>query len=781
MIERNEPFTGEISLDEIQAMDKSDKKQQVKAKKPAVKKAVKPDPVQKDGTTMTGMPADRVVINPDTPPLSEAKESTAVMAFGRMNPPTVGHEKLIHKVESVAKDNGGQAHIVASHSEGTQKDPLPQKTKVGYLQKIAHKDTKVMGSSKQEPTILHAAAKLHAQGHQHLVVVAGSDRVAEYHNLLHKYNNVASKHGHYNFKSIKVVSAGHRDPDSEGVSGMSGTKMREHARAGNKEEFKSGLPKALHSHAEEMIQHISSIKEDVSEGIVRGVMRAAAANVKGRIKRTLRNVSGVSQIKAGYSKSPINKAIQSVKSVKATIKKYEKLGEESVDEALTMQQRLHRGVTMRRNAKKLANARRIAQKRLARQSQMRRRALKRARSVVRQRIAGQRGLNYKNLSTGDKIAIDRLADKRKKQIVRIANRLAPRVKRDEIQRLAAIVQGKRVRNTPTPIFSSYEMDMNKTLTEKAELALRNKAEKAGVSFGAVIEVYARGIQTYPENTSLTPQQYAFSRVNSFLANGKAAKEDTDIIERKTVMYTARDMANVDVEDLPKMHTFKQHQRLKADIQQYEKDNQAQAARKKADVIRRVAGEVARKVIESSDPTSIYSRVARKITRVQSPQMADLKNKIVSSLKKKDYEMLASIILYLSKEKLGGGRRVQQENVCVPEEDYIYEEMSWDVWEAKCNDINEEFLEGLNEEEGKKLNKPFRTPGGPKKFAVYVKNDKGNVVKLGFGDPNLEIKRDDPDRRKAYRARHGCDNPGPKWKANYWSCNWSWSANKKVGA
>ena len=72
-----------------------------------------------------------------------------------------------------------------------------------------------------------------------------------------------------------------------------------------------------------------------------------------------------------------------------------------------------------------------------------------------------------------------------------------------------------------------------------------------------------------------------------------------------------------------------------------------------------------------------------------------------------------------------------------------------------------------------LNKPFRTPSGPKKFSVYVKNDKGNVVKVNFGDPNMEIKRDDPERRKSYRARHNCDNPGPKWKANYWSCKmWS---------
>ena len=78
----------------------------------------------------------------------------------------------------------------------------------------------------------------------------------------------------------------------------------------------------------------------------------------------------------------------------------------------------------------------------------------------------------------------------------------------------------------------------------------------------------------------------------------------------------------------------------------------------------------------------------------------------------------------------------------------------------------------------KLNDPIRTSGGPKKFKVYVKNEKGNVVMVRFGDPNMEIKRDDPKRRKSFRARHKCDNPGPKWKARYWSC-WQWRAGAKV--
>ena len=98
--------------------------------------------------------------------------------------------------------------------------------------------------------------------------------------------------------------------------------------------------------------------------------------------------------------------------------------------------------------------------------------------------------------------------------------------------------------------------------------------------------------------------------------------------------------------------------------------------------------------------------------------------------------------------------------------------------CECNDLYENLELTESEYQGKKvtLNNPVR--GGSKKFYVYVKNEKGNVVKVSFGDPNMEIKRDDPKRRKSFRARHDCANPGPKWKARYWSC-WQWRAGAKV--
>ena len=92
--------------------------------------------------------------------------------------------------------------------------------------------------------------------------------------------------------------------------------------------------------------------------------------------------------------------------------------------------------------------------------------------------------------------------------------------------------------------------------------------------------------------------------------------------------------------------------------------------------------------------------------------------------------------------------------------------------GKYEDKDEEKEESYSSEyQGRKvtLNKPFRTSNGPKKFAVYVKNESGNVVIVRFGDPNMTIKKNIPERRKSFRARHNCDNPGPRWKARFWSC------------
>lgn len=180
--------------------------------------------------------------------VEEDAGKTAVMTFGRFNPPTVGHAKL---VDHVLKQHGDH-HIFVSHSQDNKKNPLSASEKIGYLQKMypKHKES-FHASSKEAPSIFHAAKKLSDQGYKHLHVVVGSDRVDEFHKKLHDYNDKD-----YHFKTIKVSSAGHRDPDAEGTEGMSASKMRAHALAGNHTEFSKGLHPALKAHAHEIMNKI---------------------------------------------------------------------------------------------------------------------------------------------------------------------------------------------------------------------------------------------------------------------------------------------------------------------------------------------------------------------------------------------------------------------------------------------------------------------------------------------------------------------------------------------
>lgn len=185
----------------------------------------------------------------------ESQEKTAVFTYGRNNPPTVGHEKLFDKVVDVASKHGTTPHIFTSHSQDNKKNPLSGEQKVKLI-KHAYPKAHVAASSKEMPSMLHVAKHLHDQGHHHLVMVAGSDRVQEYKDKLNQYNGTHEK-ALYNFKSIKVVSAGQRDPDAEGAAGMSGTKLRSHAIAGNKEAFKSGLMSKLSDkHKEEVFHNV---------------------------------------------------------------------------------------------------------------------------------------------------------------------------------------------------------------------------------------------------------------------------------------------------------------------------------------------------------------------------------------------------------------------------------------------------------------------------------------------------------------------------------------------
>lgn len=160
---------------------------------------------------------------------------TVVFAFGRFQPPTSGHELLVRFVKKLAQQSRADHVIYASRTQDSKKNPLTVERKIHYL-KLMFPGVNFKGANAQERTFMEAAKVLN-QHYKHLIMVAGSDRVAEYTKLLEKYNG-----SEFNFDSIKVVSAGERDPDADDSSGMSATKMRAAATKGDFATFKRGLP-----------------------------------------------------------------------------------------------------------------------------------------------------------------------------------------------------------------------------------------------------------------------------------------------------------------------------------------------------------------------------------------------------------------------------------------------------------------------------------------------------------------------------------------------------------
>jgi len=169
---------------------------------------------------------------------TEARRKSVAFTFGRFNPPTSGHEKLIKKVASIRADT---FKIYLSRSNDPKKNPLSPRTKLTHMKMMFPKYSRNIEINTTN-MILDIASKLHRQGFTEIFMVVGSDRVREFETILNKYNDVRSRHGYYNFDNINVVSAGERDPDSDGVSGMSASKMRDAANKDDYNTFKRGVP-----------------------------------------------------------------------------------------------------------------------------------------------------------------------------------------------------------------------------------------------------------------------------------------------------------------------------------------------------------------------------------------------------------------------------------------------------------------------------------------------------------------------------------------------------------
>lgn len=861
---------------------------------------------------------------------------TIVITFGRMNPPTVGHQKLVQKVQTVARANRADSRIYLSHTQNNKKDPLTYEQKIS-LAREAFGNIVVKSDAK---TIIEVSKELQKGGYTDLILVVGSDRIAEFERLLNKYNGKE-----YNFNSIKVVSAGERDPDAEGVEGMSASKLRKLALAGDYEAFASGLPKNVNDKRKRQTyetirdvikEELDLLPEELQEAVYSGNI-GAMEMIKFFQKSTEQEKKTLKDLIAKKKNKEAWDMVQKKLGVKLMGKEFQK-EEIDMDEErkpLTVQQRMQRSRTLKRLQPKLQRYKKMRAKRMADEPRLKKKAQKAAIAILRKKVAGERGANYANLSSSDKISVDRLIAKKSGAIAKLAKRLIPKIRKQELERVKKarssaneayeVAQDKTIGSKPGTQPKKYYSGLSKSeketrnaqfksgaekdssdpsaypdkhagdagvktkqskytkrykdmfgegknlqkakdeiaaekqddrrkfdamldrarlqdvavknrekavrreeaeieeamkghgfsssdymrgasgsrptsgqkeyqgkeiksfhpnkekeareyakkhgyvvkkkelpkgsgnithtwdihkeeveyeFSESAEAALRKKAEKSGISYGTLKKVYDRGMAAWRtgHRPGATQQQWAFARVNSYITKGKTyhtadkdLREEGGAGEEATDKLVKKYKKDTPMEDVG---TMKHHQFQKTF------KHARQHAMKHID--KDVDGDVDNLDDNPYVPDEITGTEKKNLT----PKFFSKFRKERQHTKKGD----------------------------------AFEEVVIEETENCCDDCDKYFDHIVEEAEHQgrkvKLNDPFRTPSGPKKFSVYVKNDKGNVVKVNFGDPNMEIKRDDPDRRKNFRARHNCENPGPKWKARYWSCR-MWAKGQSV--
>ena len=863
----------------------------------------------------------------------EARGDTAVFTFGRFNPPTTGHEKLIDALaKQQSKNAGSMMYVYPSHSQNAKKDPLPHTLKIAYMRKMfpKYKSNVIVSKSR---TALEAAVELHKKGHRSIVMVVGSDRVTEFNTLLNKYNGVDSKHGFYGFDDIKVVSAGERDPDSEGVSGMSASKMRAAAADGDFDLFKTGVPSTFkdslklyndvrknlgireerdmgemtdfetlrdlyltgklwnvgdiveaHGHEGKVINkgtnYLTFVSEDGKvhktwlhdiverdykkeyenyQGTPEQIARRSSRNkarrlmgdkaVKGkdvghkdnnplnndpsnlkmedpsknRREPRLRNeVKQDKEIKDRKGTQPAKyyakdtegdtmakstkqararhfdkkksgpapgDASATTKPSKHTKKFKQMFGEKPIDEV-----RAKQAVNSRGKVQKLVTAHGLKFKgKVYKEIDMELVKINNSTEMVtfniihpKEIFGNETNISFKALKRGPFMATD--TSKINEVLGKDADMgdyIKDFEKSDSPQFKGKSKEKRKEMAIAAYLSKNEELEFYQ-LDEKIA-GLVTKAKKSGMPYGILKKVYDRGMAAYKtgHRPGTTSQQWAFARVNSFVTKsaGTWGKADADL---------AKQVRGEDFGMIPKKKQ-KGHEVLgtggafgEKDKSKTNEENPCWDGFKQVGMKTKGGKQVPNCVPEETtaesccddciDEKTLGKMAFDKIYQMTHPKHYDALVKAYANLVRNEPQKTHAHL---------AGRAVKQYNTKVDAKalmTYVNKLVAMGKLpkELKADfDVNQS--ESLNswgeitetdKNSGKELNNP--TKGDVKKYKVYVKNDKGNVVKVEFGDPNMEIKRDDPERRKSFRARHNCDQKKDKTTAGYWSCKF-WSA------
>src|SRR6056300_28269 len=684
--------------------------------------------------------------------LREARDNTVVFTFGRFNPPTTGHEKLITKLSDVAKQNSATYMVFPSHSQNAKKDPLPHAKKIAYMRAMFPKHKKNIIASNNK-NVFAIATELFDKGFKNVVMVVGSDRVDEFKSLLTKYNNVEGRHGFYNFDSINVVSAGERDPDAEGVTGMSASKMRAAASANDFNSFAQGLPSGFadgkklfadvrkHMGIRESFNGLNYVmtEEDVIRDMyVRGEVLTIGdevtdlyTGVTGKIIRRGTNYLTFAEEDGTTHK----KWLYEIQLAEDCWAGFKQVGMKD------------------KNGKQVPNCVPVDEK---------------EDPDLKKKKGTQPAKYFAKDAEGDEMS------KSTKQ-KRDAHFKKQAKKDDDTKSAYKPAPGDATAKTKP---SKYTNKMKKLFPdlykESATKSLKKKADASGISLGILNKVFDRGVAAWKggHRPGTTAVQWGHARVNSFISGGKT-----------------RTTADADL--------WKQHKGKSEDVEEaFKKDkklpNLKVATGKSAVLAKdrlknmnktpktRVAAETDIEEDPREIGTDAYREVRQQMTPGQEVKKFSFKEHLNCGTSDCCNECETSSLIESNVYRVGSEKYFEffQEK----RDAYnigVYNPVGFDK-ELMEGDLGKyDMYQGehvpldcpmMVEEKDVELNKP--KVGGPKKYYVYVKDPStGNVKKVTFGDTTgLKVKLNDKEARKSFAARHDCDQQKDRTKAGYWSCN-----------
>ena len=720
--------------------------------------------------------------------IMEARGDTAVFTFGRFNPPTTGHEKLIMAIAKQQSKNAGSImYVYPSHSQSPKKDPLPHAKKIAYMRKMFPKYARNITVSKAR-TAIEVAVELYKKGHKAIVMVVGSDRVQEFDRLLNEYNGVeGKKHGYYGFDNIEVISAGQRDPDAEGVEGMSASKMRAAASSGDFDLFKTGLPSDFKDGLQlyNDVRKNMGIREERNMGEMTDFETLRDMYLTGKIW----NVGDIVESNGNEGKV-IRKGTNYLTFVSEDGKVYKTWLHDIVERDYRKEYDNYQGQP----------------EQIARRS---------SRNKAR-RIMGNKIVDGMDVGHRDNDPMNNDPTNLKNEDPS-DNRREPR--------LREVKQDKDVEDKEgTQPAKYYAGDMAKSTKDKRDAHF--KAKKSSPAPGDATaktkpSVHTKKFKQMFGELSLSLRDLQKSGLTIPRNEIDKLKKELAVLRINVDKKVSMEVLDKDADagdyiddfaksDAPQFKGKSKEKRKDMAVAAYlskkdeavspaqqaaiaiSKKERGEKPRKEAVISEKIEG-LANKAEKSGMPYSILKKVYdrgmaawktghRPGTTPQQWAFARVNSFVTKSsgtwgkadadlAKQVRGESVVGESLWdnIRKKKAriakGSGEKMRSKgDKGAPTPNQI---------KRASEDLNEwgEVTE-KDDKSGKELNNP--TKGDVKKYKVYVRNDKGNVVKVEFGDPNMEIKRDDPARRKAFRARHNCDTKKDKTTAGYWSCKF-WSS------